>query len=120
MKTILLLLTLLFLVCPAGSQNPVVTAEVSSVFMVNGTMLPAGHYQVIPDSQLAFLTIRNTDSGQTVRALFRSVKENCADTEFILAPDNDRQVLHRVCRAGDKYAFDLVHETHVTSPVLPE
>ena len=120
MKASLLTLTLLFLVSVAGGQNLLVTTDASTDFIVNETILPAGHYQITSNSQGPFLNIQNTDSGQTLRVLFRSVKQTCADTKFIFATDKGRHLLHRICRAGDLYAFDLLHGTHVANPVLPE
>ncbi len=118
MKTASLIITVLFLVSVAASQTLIARTEMSTDFVVNGTMLPAGHYQVTSDGH--FLQIQNTKSGQTVKVGFRTVKQSCADTRLILATDKDRQVLHRICRAGDNYAFDLAHGNDVYNPVLPE
>ena len=93
--------TVLFLVSVAGAQKLFVTTDMSTDFLVNGTMLPAGHYQVISDGH--FVNIQNRNSGQSVKVLFRPVKQSCADTRFIVATDKSGQVLHRICRAGDNW-----------------
>jgi hypothetical protein len=120
MKTTLFITAVLFLASLAGAQEKIVTTNVPTDFAVNGTVLPAGQYQVSWDGQKPFLVIQDTKSGQHVTVFFRSVKQNCANTEFILAPDKDRQVLHRICLAGDGYAFDVAHGADVYNPVLPE
>ena len=118
MKTASFIITVLFLVSVAGSQTLIARTEMPTDFVVNGTMLPPGNCQVTSDGR--FLHIQNTDSGQSVKVPFRSVKQSCADTKFILATNKNRQVLHRICRAGDNYAFDLAHGNDVYNPVLPE
>ena len=119
MKTSLLIITLLFLVSAAGGQSLVATTDAPVDFMVNGTMLPAGHYQVSSETNGSILNIQNTDSGQAVKVFFRSVKHSCAETKFIFATQDGKHILHRICLAGGR-AMDLAHGTDVANPVLPE
>ena len=118
MKTTWFIAALLFLVSAAGAQDMIVTTDVPTDFVVNGTMLPAGHYQVTWDSHEPFLNIQNTNSEQCVKVFFRSVNQTCASTELIFATDGDRQVLYRIC-VGDQ-AFDVTHAADVYNPTLPE
>ena len=122
MKTSLLIITFLFLVSVAGGQNLVATTDVASDFWVNETMLPAGHYQVTSQSMGGILKVENTNSGQVVEVFFRPVNQAtpCAQSKFVFATNNGRQTLHRICRAGDRYALDLSHPSDVYNPVLPE
>ena len=119
MKTSLLIIVMLFLVSAAVGQSLIATTDAPVDFMVNETMLPAGHYQVISETYGSILNIQNTDSGQAVKVFVRSVKHSCAESKFIFATHQGKHILHRLCLSGGR-AFDLIHPTDIANPVLPE
>jgi len=113
------------LVFPTVAQDSWTTKAIASVpfkFVVNGTMLPAGHYRIMMylGNSLLIQNIDNPDHEMIVQnrnVLLNPDKAMLTETKLIFVLNNGQQVLHRIGIVGDNHIHDIIHSTDVVELV---
>lgn len=127
MKSHWLMLTALcfLLVGQAFAQKwsgPVVTGDVPFDFIVNGTVLPQGHYVITAYETGHMLMIQNTEQPQYVAVVLNNnvamkPLTNNERTKMVFLKSNGENVLHQI--NFDDHSHDIIHGNDVTELVTP-
>lgn len=99
-------------------SGPKLRADVPFDFVVSGTTLPAGTYEVSTSSTGRMLMIRNQDHGQysamvTNIDLSLSAPNINQETKLVFLLDNGHHMLHQVKLQGDAHFHDICHGNDV-------
>jgi hypothetical protein len=121
MKNFLLLLAVLgLLLAPAAAQSNGVSADIPFQFLVNGTVLPAGHYEITISNLQNRALLTNTDTGQKILTDFRDISLNGKhpSTKLVFALNGEHYVLHQISITGDNHTHDLIHGSEVAELIV--
>ncbi len=119
MKTLVILLCLVFCITPAFAQwETHATVTVPFQFVVGNTIFPAGEYAVLTRSADNGINLWNADTGVSAFVLHRNIMLNppgstISETTLVFRRDGDRHVLHQIKLVEDNHVHDLVHGTEV-------
>lgn len=115
----------LLLVFPIAAQNSWTTEATASVpfdFVVNGTMLPAGHYQIKEYLENSWL-IQNIDNPnletivQSRNADSNPDQAMLTETKLVFVLNNGQHRLQRIGIVGDNHIHDINHGADVVELV---
>ena len=93
-------------------SGPLVTADVPFDFIVNGTVLPQGHYVITAYENGHMLMVQNTEQPEHVAVVLNNniamkPLTNNERTKMIFLKSNGQIVLHQV--RFDDHIHDLIH-----------
>ena len=124
MKKCCVLLTLLYLIIAGTTfaqelSSQRATAEVLFDFVVGGTMLPSGTYEVSFYANGHGFKIQNRDNPKYVKTMVFNNQimlpkgKNHDTSAFVFSLSNGQHVLHQIKVQGDNHTHDIFHGTDV-------
>lgn len=113
---IFLALTLFPQVVQSQTQQ-VVTADIPFEFVVNETVMPAGHYLISIDQMRQIMTF-SRDGLETYQLFHRQDASDSSRSmsELRFVKTGDVRILHQVLVPYDGHIHDLIHDQDVLEP----